>query len=62
MLIKTKRLIIDRFETSDITAWAAIESAPQVRRCVNNKVLTYDQAASYISEHIESYAAKGFGR
>ena len=62
MRIETKRLIINEFEASDITAWALIESDPKVRELVNNKVLTYGEAKSYVLENIESYKINGYGR
>ena len=55
MRIETKRLIINKFDTNDISAWALIECDPKVRKFVNNKVLTYREAKSYVLENIESY-------
>ena len=62
MRIETKRLIINKFDTNDIPAWALIECDPKVRKFVNNKVLTYREAKSYVLENIESYKTNGYGR
>ena len=62
MRIETKRLIINKFDTNDISAWALIECDPKVRKFVNNKVLTYGEAKSYVLENIESYKTNGYGR
>ena len=62
MPIETKRLIINKFDTNDISAWALIECDPKVRKFVNNKVLTYGEAKSYVLENIESYKTNGYGR
>ena len=62
MRIETKRLIINNFDTNDIPAWALIECDPKVRKFVNNKVLTYGEAKSYVLENIESYKTNGYGR
>ena len=62
MRIETKRLIINKFDTNDISAWALIECDPKVRKFVNNKVLTYGEAKSYVLENIESYKTYGYRR
>ena len=62
MRFETKRLIINKFYTNDISAWALIECDPKVRKFVNNKVLTYGEAKSYVLENIESYKTYGYGR
>ena len=62
MQIETKRLIINKFDTNDISAWALIECDPKVRKFVNNKVLTYSEAKSYVLENMKSYKTNGYGR
>ena len=62
MKIETKRLIINKFNMNDTAAWALIECDPKVRKFVNNKVLTYGEAKSYVLENIESYKTNGYGR
>jgi len=62
MQIETKRLIINKFDASDIDAWALIESDPKVREFVDNKALTFSEAKSYVLENIESYKINGYGR
>jgi ribosomal-protein-alanine N-acetyltransferase len=62
MRIETKRLIINKFDTSDIAAWALIESDPKVREFVDNKALTFTEAKAYVLENIESYRINGYGR
>ena len=62
MRIETKRLIINKFDTNDISAWALIECDPKVRKFVNNKVLTYSEAKSYVLENMKSYKTNGYGR
>ena len=62
MRFETKRLIINKFYTNDISAWALIECDPKVRKFVNNKVLTCGEAKSYVLENIESYKTYGYGR
>ena len=51
---ETKRLIINKFGTNDIDAWALIEDDPKVWEFVDNKVLTFSEAKSYVLENIES--------
>ena len=60
--IETKRLIINKFGTNDIDAWALIEDDSKVWEFVDNKVLTFSEAKSYVLENIESYKIDGFGR
>ena len=62
MELETKRLIINHFDTSDIEAWAAIESDPEVRKFVDNKTLTFKESKAYVLENIESYRINGYGR
>ena len=62
MRIETKRLIINKFDTNDISAWALIECDPKVRKFVNNKVLAYGEAKSYVLDNIENYKSNGYGR
>jgi [ribosomal protein S5]-alanine N-acetyltransferase len=62
MELETKRLIINHFDTSDIEAWATIESDPEVRKFVDNKTLTFKESKAYVLENIESYRINGYGR
>ena len=62
MQIETKRLIINKFDASDIDAWALIESDRKVREFVDNKALTFSEAKSYVLENLESYKINGYGR
>ena len=44
MLLETNRLIIEYFNTNDISDWAEIESDVDVRRFVDGKVLSLKEA------------------
>ena len=44
MLLKTNRLIIEHFKDSDISDWAKIESDANVRRFIDGKVLSFEEA------------------
>ena len=48
MLLKTNRLIIEHFKDSDISGWAKIESDANVRRFVDGKVLSFEEAMKYV--------------
>ena len=62
MLLETNRLIIEYFNTNDISDWAKIESDADVRRFVDGKVLSINEASEYVDDanfcHLteESYA------
>mgnify|MGYP001202110336 FL=1 len=62
MLLKTNRLIIEYFNTSDISDWAKIESDADVRRFVDGKVLSLQEAGEYIKMNIRHYQTHGYGR
>ena len=47
MLLETNRLIIEYFNTNDISDWAEIESDADVRRFVDGKVLSLKEAGEY---------------
>ena len=55
MLLQTKRLIIEHFKDSDISDWAKIESDANVRRFVDGKVLSFEEARKYIKMNIRQY-------
>ena len=44
MLLETNRLIIEYFDTNDISDWAKIQSDADVRRFVDRKVLSINEA------------------
>ena len=44
MLLQTNRLIIEYFKDSDISDWAQIDSDADVRRFVDGKVLSLQDA------------------
>ena len=62
MLIETNRLIIERFKTSDISDWAKIESDANVRRFVDGKILSFEEARKYVEMNIRQYQKIGYGR
>ena len=62
MLLKTNRLIIEHFKDSDISDWAKIESDANVRRFVDGKVLSFEEARDYVEMNIRQYQKVGFGR
>ncbi len=62
MLLGTNRLVIEYFNTSDISDWAKIESDPDVRRFVDGKVLSIDEASEYVEMNIRQYQTHGYGR
>ena len=62
MLLQTNRLIIEHFNASDISDWAKIESNPEVRRFVDGKVLSFEEAKKYVEMNIRQYQKIGYGR
>ena len=62
MLLDTNRLIIEYFNTSDISHWAKIESDADVRRFVDGKVLSLKEAGEYVEMNIRQYQTHGYGR
>ena len=62
MLLETNRLIIEFFNTNDISDWAKIERDADVRRFVDGKVLSIDKAGEYIQMNIRQYQTHGYGR
>ena len=62
MLLKTNRLIIEHFKDSDISDWAKIDSDANVRRFVDGKVLSFDEARDYVEMNIRQYQKVGYGR
>ena len=62
MLLKTNRLIIEHFKDSDISDWAKIESDANVRRFVDGKVLSFEEARDYVEMNIRQYQKIGYGR
>ena len=62
MLLKTNRLIIEHFKDSDISEWAKIESDANVRRFVDGKVLSFEEARKYVEMNIRRYQKIGYGR
>ena len=62
MLLQTNRLIIEHFNDSDISDWAKIESDPEVRRFVDGKVLSFEEAKKYVEMNIRQYQKIGYGR
>ena len=62
MLLQTNRLIIEHFNDSDISDWAKIESDPEVRRFVDGKVLSFEEAKKYVEMNIRQYKKTGYGR
>ena len=62
MLIETNRLIIEHFRDGDISDWAKIESDANVRRFVDGKVLSFEEARKYVEMNIRQYQKIGYGR
>ena len=62
MNTESKRLVIQKFVESDIDTWAEIEKDSLVRRYIDGKTLSYDQAAAYVHRNIAHYNDKGFCR
>ena len=62
MLLETNRLIIEYFNTSDISDWAEIESDADVRRFVDGKVLSLKEAGEYVELNIRQYQTHEYGR
>ncbi len=62
MLLETNRLIIEYFDTNDISDWAKIERDADVRRFVDGKVLSIDEAGEYVQMNIRQYQTHGYGR
>ena len=62
MILETKRLIIGHFTCADIDVWASIEADPLVRKFVDGKCLSREEAGHYVKMNMDSYAENGFGR
>ena len=62
MILETKRLIIEHFTCADIHMWASIEADPLVRKFVDGRCLSREEAGLYVRMNINSYAEDGFGR
>ena len=62
MILETKRLIIEHFTCADIHMWASIEADPLVRKFVDGKCLSREEAGHYVKMNMDSYAVNGFGR
>ena len=62
MILETKRLIIEHFTCADIHMWASIEADPLVRKFVDGKCLSREEAGHYVKLNMDSYAENGFGR
>ena len=62
MLLQTNRLIIEHFKESDICDWAKIESDADVRRFIDGKVLSFEEARKYVKMNIRQYQKIGYGR
>ena len=62
MILETKRLIIGPFTCADIHMWASIEADPLVRKFVDGKCLSREEAGHYVKMNMDSYAENGFGR
>ena len=62
MLLETDSLIIEYFNTNDISDWAKIESDANVRRFVDGKVLSFEEARKYVEMNIRQYQKIGYGR
>ncbi len=62
MLLQTDRLIIEHFKDSDISDWAKIESDANVRRFVDGKILSFEEARKYVEMNIRQYLKIGYGR
>ncbi len=62
MLLETNRLIIEYFNSNDISDWAKIESDADVRRFVDGKVLSSKEAGEYVEINIRQYQTHGYGR
>ena len=62
MLLETNHLIIEYFNTNDISDWAEIESDTDVRRFVDGKVLSLKEAGEYVELNIRQYQTHEYGR
>ena len=62
MLLQTNRLIIEHFKGSDISDWAKIEGDADVRRFVDGKVLSFEEAKKYVEMNIRHYQKNGCRR
>ena len=62
MLLYTNRLIIEHFKDSDISDWAQIENDANVRRFIDGKLLSFEEARKYVEMNIRLYQKIGYGR
>ena len=62
MHLETERLLIGLLTHQDLDALAAIEADSEVRRYIDNKIMTRQQVADYIDAMLRSYEENGYGR
>ena len=62
MYLETERLVINNLSLNDLQFLTDLDSDPVVRKFIDGKVKTIDETRQYISENIDSYLQRGFGR
>ena len=62
MYLETERLVINNLNLNDLQFLTDLDSDPVVRKLIDGKVKTIDETRQYISENIDSYLQRGFGR
>ena len=61
ILLETSRLIIIKFKNTDVCDWAKIENDADIRRFVDGKVLSFEEAAEYVRMNIRYYPTYNYG-
>jgi len=62
MYLETERLVINNLTLNDLQFLTDLDSDPVVRKFIDGKQKTIYETRQYISENINSYLQRGFGR
>ena len=62
MYLETERLVINNLTLNDLQFLTDLDSDPVVRKFIDGKPKTIYETRQYISENINSYLQRGFGR
>ena len=62
MILETKRLKIEHFTCAEIHMWASIKADPLVRKFVDGRCVSREEAGHYVTMNIHNYAKNGFVR
>ena len=62
MYLETERLIINNLSLDDLDFLTDLDADPLVRKFIDGKVKTINETRQYLSENIDGYLRRGFGR